>query len=139
MHQSRCLVATIAVVDEYQFLGALVEGIELKVGRGMIHPRHALGCGSPCSSRDNDLQSAEVATCVALLTAEIEPEDAQREDAIDGGGRLRLADADDCVGSGSFEKAASHIRRPEAVFEIHCGTEAVDLGSEEGTGEDTFE
>ena len=38
-----------------------------------------------------------------------------------------------------MEQAAANIGGAEAVLEIHCGTEAVDFGADEGAGEDALQ
>ena len=76
-----------------------------------------------------DLEPAEVAARIAVLAAVVEPENAQRENAVDDGGGLRRADADDRIGRGSLEQAAADIGGTEAVLEIHGRAQAVHLCS----------
>ena len=102
-----------------------------KVGGGVVEPGHAFGGGAPRAGRNNDLEAAEVAARIAVLAAVVEPENAEGENAVDHGGGLGLAHADDRIGSRAFEQAAAHVGGAEAVLEIHGRAQAVDFGADE--------
>ena len=87
----------------------------------------------------DDFESAEVPSRIALLTAVVEPENAEGENAVDCGGRLRFADANDRFSSGAPQQPAAHIRGPETMFQIHGRAKAVDLRAKKGAREDAFE
>ena len=89
MHQPRVKIAGIAKVDWRQFFAAFVEGEELEVGGGVVEPGHALGRGAPGSGGNDDLEPAEVTATVAVLAAMIEPENAQRQNAVNDRSRIR--------------------------------------------------
>jgi len=128
-------VAGVAEVDGGELFTALVEGEELEVGGGVVEPGHAFGGGAPGSGGDDDLETAEMAAGVAVLTAVVEPKDAEGENAVDDGGRLSLCNADDGVGSGAAEEAAADVGGAEAVFKVHGRAEGVNLGADEVAGE----
>ena len=81
-YQVRAKIAGIAKVHRGELFAALVEGEELEIGGGVVEPGHALGRGAPCSGGNNDLESAKVATAVSVLTAMIEPQDSQSQNAV---------------------------------------------------------
>ena len=134
MHQARLQVAGVAKIDRGQILAAFIEGEELEVGSGVIHPSYAFRGRTPATARHNYLQSAEVAAYVAVLTAIVEPQDAEGEDAVHRGGGFRFADGDDRVGGGSFQQPAANIGRAEAVLQVHRRAEAVNFRSDKGPG-----
>ncbi len=127
-------VAGVAKVDRDEFFAALVEGEELKVGGSGIEPRHALGGRAPRARGHDDFEPAEVAAPIAVLAAVVEPQNAQGENAVDGGCGFRLAHADDRVGRGSAQQASAHIGGTKAVLEIHGRAEAIDLRADEVRG-----
>src|SRR5579872_4788460 len=93
-------VAGVVVVDRREFLAARIESEELELGGHRIKPSHSLCCGPPVSCRDDHLESAEVTPALTVFAAVVEPEDTDRENAVDGCGRLGIADADHCIGRG---------------------------------------
>ena len=131
VNQARVEVAGVAKVDRSQLLAALVESEQCKVGGGVIEPGHALGGGAPGSCRNNHFQPAEVAARVGVVAAVVEPENAQGEDAVDDRCGFGVADPDHRVCGRSFEQAAAHIGRAEAVLKIHGRAHAVNFGADE--------
>src|SRR5579863_6315198 len=93
----------------------------------MVHPREALGGGAPGANWHNHLESPEMAPGVPVLPAVIQPEDAERENAIDDGAGLGLADADHGLCSSSAKQVAAYVRRAKAVFQVHRRAHAIDL------------
>src|ERR1700739_510495 len=153
VHEARGLVAAVTKVDGLKFFAALVEREELKIGGGVVEPRHALGrgakgapppqrrrpvAGDPGASGNDDLESPEVTACVALLAAMIEPEDAEGEDAVDGGCGFCCAYANDGFSSGAAEQVSANVGGTEAVLKVHSGTKAVDFGAKESASEDAL-
>lgn len=67
-----------------------------------------------------------MAASVAVLAAGVQPENAEREDAVDGRGRLLGANANDGLRSCAAQQAPAHIGRAKAVFEIHGIAHALD-------------
>jgi hypothetical protein len=133
----RLQVASVAEVDRLEFLASFVESKHLKIGSSMVEPGHALGGGAPCACRNNHLERAEVAAAVGFLTAVVEPENAERENPVDHGGRLGLADSDYSFGGSAAQQASANVCRAEAVFEVHGRTQAVHLGAYEAARENT--
>ena len=139
MDEACIQVAGVAEVNGLQFFAALVQGKKLEVCRGMIEPGHSLGRRSPDSGVDDDLESAEVTAAVAVLTAMIEPENAESENAVGDRGGFCFTYADDCVSGGSAKQTAAHISRAETVLQVHRRTESIYLGADEAAGEDPLE
>ena len=83
MNQPRLKIAGIAKVDQGELFAALVQGIELELLGGVVEPGHSLCRSAPGADGHNHLESAEVATGIAFLSAMIEPENAESENAID--------------------------------------------------------
>ena len=125
-------------IDGREFLASLIEREELKIGGSVVKPGHPLGRGLLISLWDDDFEPAKVTAGIAFLAAVVEPENAQGKDAVDGGGGFCFAHADDGFGGSAAKKAATNVGGAEAVFEIHRGTQAVDLGARKSAGEDTF-
>lgn len=69
----------------------------------------------------------------------VEPENAQGKDAVDGGGGLRLSYADDGLCRDAAQQASTGVGGAEAMFEVHGGAHAVDLGVQELAAQDAFE
>ena len=139
MDEAHDLVAAVAEVDWHKFLAALIKREELEIGGSMVEPRHALGRCVLRPSGHDDFESAEVAAGIAFLPAVVEPENAEGQDAVDGGGGFCFTDADDGFGGGATEEAAANVGGAEAVLEIHGRAKAVDLGAEKSAGQDAFE
>ena len=139
MDQVRTKIAGIAKVHLRELFAALIEGEELEVGGGVVEPGHSLGRRSPDSGVDDDLESAEVTAAVAVLTAMIEPENAESENAVGDRGGFCFTYADDCVSGGSAKQTAAHISRAETVLQVHRRTESIYLGADEAAGEDPLE
>ena len=84
MHKAGGLVTAVAKINGLQFFAALIEGEELEVGGCVIEPGDAFGGGAFRASWHDDFQSTKVAAGFGFLTAVIEPEDAEGENAVDG-------------------------------------------------------
>ena len=59
----------------------------------------------------------------AGLAAVMEPEDAEGEDAVDGGLRLFLVDGDDGPGFLALDEGSSGVGGAEGFLEVHSGAE----------------
>ena len=139
MHEAGLKIAGIAKVYGQELFTALVEGVELELCRGVVEPGHALGRGAPGARRNNHLESTHVTAAIALLAAMIEPENAERENAIDDRGGLCFRNSDHRVNSGAEMKLAANIGGTEAVLQIHGRTQAVDPGANEVPAKDSLE
>lgn len=127
MHEPGLHIAGIGRIDSGQFLGALVEKEELKVGDSAVEEGDAPGRGAACARRDDDLEHAKVAAAVGVLATVVQPEDAEGENTVDGCGRLLRANADDSLGNCAAQQTPAHIGRTKAVLKVHRVAKALDF------------
>src|ERR1035437_4131878 len=93
MNQARVQVAGVAKIYRRKLFAALVEGEKLEIGGGVVQPGHTLGSRPPSSGRHHDLEPAKVPTAIAVLATMIQPENSQRQNSVNDGTGLGLADA----------------------------------------------
>ena len=74
-----------------------------------------------------------------MLAAVVEPEQAQRKHAVDGGGGLGRTDADNRFTGGAAQQVAARIGRAEAVFQVHGGAHGVDFAAGIGASQGTLQ
>jgi hypothetical protein len=120
-------VALVGGVALGQIAGPLLQLVQLPGGSGGVHPRHACQRQRRCSPGKDYLQAFKEPPAAALLAAGVQPQDARRQDAVDGGRGLLLARADDGEGLVALHQHAACIRGSEAALEVHGGAKAVGL------------
>ena len=132
-------VALVVGVAAFEVFGALVELVELPCGGRAFEPGHAREGEGGGALGDDEFEAFDDAFGGGFA-AELQPEDAEGEDAVDGGGRLVFVDGDDGPGFLAADEQAAGVGGPEAALEVHGGAEGVGgvvgEGAEEGALED---
>ena len=152
MEEGGAEVAVVGWVAGGEGFGGGVEFKQLPLGCGAGEPGEAREGGGGGGSGQDEGEAGDVAFCLCLAAVG-EPEDAEGENAIDGGGRFGFVDGDDGaggvgMGAGAKQEAAG-VGGAEGFFEIHGGAEGVGvpvrevaregaLDSGEVTGADGF-
>ena len=121
--QSRDQVAVVGGVARGQLFVARVELPELPLARIAREPRHAGERGGGPASRNDELEAVNDAAVPGSFAASDEPEDAEGQDAVDGGGRFLLIDRDDSPGFLPQGQQAARVGRAEGLLEVHGGAE----------------
>ncbi len=88
---------------------------------------------------DDEFEALVDAAAVAGFAAVMQPEDAEGEDAVDGGLRLFVVDGDDGPGLLALDERAAGVGGAEGFFEVHRGAEGVGLPVGEVAKEDAIE
>jgi len=133
------LVAVVGDGGGGEVVGGGVELEEFPLGEGGVEPGHAGAGGGGGAGGDDEAESVEDATPVAVGAAVVEPEDAEGEGAVDGGGGFVGADAEDGPGGMAMGEDPAGVGGSEAVFEVHGGAEGVGDEGGEGGGEGLLE
>lgn len=141
MHQAGLQIARVAKVYGREFFAALIQSEELKIGCRMIQPGHSFRGGAPCACRDDHFEAAKMTAsfCRGSLATVVEPENAQRENPIDGGSRFGCAHTDHRFRRCTAQQPPAYVSRAEAVLKVHCRAEPIHLRTDEGAGQGAFE
>src|SRR5262249_26043712 len=139
MYEPRGLVSTIPEIDRLEFFALLIQREELKVGSGMVEPCHPLRCGAPHTRGNDHLETTEMPTRITLFAAVIEPENAERENAVDCTGGFSLTNAYNSIGSRAPKQPPTYVCRTKAVLEVHGRSESIDLRPDECARENAFQ
>lgn len=132
-------IAGVGGVALGEVFGALVEFVELPACGVGAEPGEA-GEGDDCGARGNDeAEALKKAFAAGAFAAELEPEDADGEDAVDGCGRFFGVDGDDGPGLLAFVKNAAGVGGAEGFFQVHGGLEGVGFEVRKVFVEDAFE
>ena len=132
-------VAVVGGVAGEEFFGGLVEFVEFPLGGGGVEPGEAGEGEGGGAAGDDEFEALVEAAAGAGFAAVVEPEDAEGEDAINGGLGLLVVDGDDGPGLLAVDEGASGVGGAEGFFEVHGGAEGFGLEVGEGAEEDAVE
>ena len=121
--EGRANVALVGDVARGEFFSASVELVEFPFGGAAVEPGHACGGELGGALRHDDFEPLDEALPCTALAAVVQPEDAEGEDAVDGGGRFVFADADDGPCLIAAQESAARVGGAEGFLQVHGGAE----------------
>ena len=130
------MVGCVALLELF---GGLIEFPELPLGGGGIEPGEAGEGEGRHAAGDDELEALIEAAAAAGLATVVQPENAEGEDAVDGGLRLFVVDGDDGPGFLALYEGAAGVGGAEGFFEVHRGAEGFGFEIGEVAEEDALE
>src|SRR5208282_5962997 len=103
-----------------EFFATLVQSEELKTGRRMIEPGHSFRGGAPGARWNDHFETAEMTPSFrrGSLATVVEPENTQREDAVDRRRRFGCAHTDHRFRRCTAQQTPADIGRPKTMLQV---------------------
>ena len=95
MDEPRAQISRVCEIAREQLFTRRIQLEEFPLRSVLVEPRHARERERSGAARHDDLQPLVQATSAGLLAAMMQPQDAERENAVDNRRALVLAHADD--------------------------------------------
>ena len=105
-------------ITQGQLFAPLVQLPKLPL-RPFMQPRHPRERQHPGPTRQHDLQPLHQPFAAALLAAVLEPQNPERQDAVDRDRHFFVVHADDCPGLAALYQQPSRICRPKRPLQVH--------------------
>ncbi len=130
-------VAVVGGFAEFEGFVGLVEFVELPPGCAGVEPRETREGKRGCSAGNDEPQALIDTASGARLAAVMKPEDAEGEDAVDGGLGFFFVDGDDGPGLLALDERAAGVGGAEGFLEVHGGAKGLGVPVGEFALEDT--
>ena len=117
--QARRNIASVVAVDGDDFIVSLVKFVELPLGRIAMEMGHAFPgkCRSTC--RQEQLHAFNQDALIFRVTADVEPENCERESRVDRGLGFLLVHSQDGESSSPLAQNPARVDGAERTLEVH--------------------